>query len=507
MTNDTADAGAGNGRYALEARGVSKAYGSVQALADVDLAVRRGTVHGLVGENGSGKSTLTKVVAGVVEPDAGTVEIEGDRIEVFEPRQGLQRGVRVIYQDLALFPNMSVHENLTFEGDAPLARRIDRGEMRDRARDALDDLGVDIDPRARVGDLSTAQRQLVAIARAVSSEGRLILMDEPTASLTQEEIDTLLDTIGRLSEQGLSFVFISHKLREVVAVADDVTVLRNGEVVASGPAEEFDQDRISQLMTGGAVHHAERKYVGEVSDAPVLEARGLALGERFADIDLQLHEGRVLGLAGLIGSGRSEIGLALCGLVELDEGEIILRGEPVDSPRGIGELQYVPEDRLTEGLFLEWSVADNVVATNLDEVVGPRRLLDSDRILDVAKKWRERLSIKTPSVETPVDALSGGNQQRVLLARSLAPEPSVIVLNNPTVGVDVGSRAEIHDRIRAVADDGGALMVISDEPAELLSVCDEILVIRDGRIVDRVDAAGLDEETLLDLISSSETTA
>lgn len=492
---------------ALEARSVSKAYGSVQALANVDLVVRRGSVHGLVGENGSGKSTLTKVLAGVVKPNHGSVLIDGQQVEGLDPRRALHLGIRVIFQDLALFPNMTVAENLTFEGDAPLTSRIKASQMRAQARTALERLRVDIDPRARVGELSTAERQLVAIARAVSSEGRIILMDEPTAALTQSEIDGLLETIGSLSDQGLSFVFISHKLREVVSVSDDVTVLRNGAVVASDAASAFDQERISQLMTGGAVHNEPRTRPA-LADAPaVLEARGMTLGRSFSDIDLTLRVGQVVGLAGLVGSGRTAIGLALVGLIRCDRGEVLFKGEPATALRANDELQYVPEDRLTEGLILDWSIADNIVLKSLGETLDARRLLDADRIRDLGERWRDRLSIKAPSVEDPVDTLSGGNQQRVLLARTLAPRPSVVILNNPTVGVDIGSRADIHGLIRSVADEGTAVLVISDEPAELLSVCDEVHVVHDGRIVERRPVTDLGEDELLDLISRKEVSA
>jgi simple sugar transport system ATP-binding protein len=492
---------------ALEARAVSKAYGSVQALSEVDLVVRRGSVHGLVGENGSGKSTLTKILAGVVKPDHGSVAIDGRQVEGLDPRHALHLGVRVIFQDLALFPNMTVAENLTFEGDAPLLSRVKGGQVRKRARAALDRLRIDVDPLTRVGELSTAERQLVAIARAVSSDGRIILMDEPTAALTQSEIDGLLETIGSLSDEGLSFVFISHKLREVVSISDDVTVLRNGEVVASDAASAFDQERIGLLMTGGAVHNEPRIRPARAEAPAVLEARGLTLGRSFADIDLTLHEGQVVGLAGLVGSGRTAIGLALVGLIRCDAGEVWFKGEPATSLRTLDDLQYVPEDRLTEGLILDWSIADNIVLKTLDETLDRRRLVDGERIRDLGNRWRDRLSIKAPSVDDAVDTLSGGNQQRVLLARTLAPAPSVVVLNNPTVGVDIGSRADIHDRIRSVADDGTAVLVISDEPAELLSVCDEIHVVHEGRIVERRDATDLEEEALLDLISRKEVTA
>lgn len=499
--------GASDGPLALEARNVSKAYGPVQALSDVDLVVRQGTVHGLVGENGSGKSTLTKIVAGVVRPDRGTVTVLGHELESFDPRVSLQHGVSVIYQDLALFPNLSVAENLTFHGEAPLRSHIRWQPRRRRAGEALNSLGVDVDPRARVGDLSAGERQLVAIARAVSAEGRVILMDEPTAALTQDEIDRLLDTVRTLSEQGLSFVFISHKLREVVDVADDVTVLRNGEVVASDAAEAFDEKRIGVLMTGREVV-GRRREADEKADAPVvLATRGLTLSGSFTDIDLELREGRIVGLAGLVGSGRTEIGLAVSGLVHPERGEILYHGERVDDVRSLSTLQYLPEDRLSQGVFAEWSIAENIVVNDLREVTGSGGLVDPKRITEVAEKWQERLAIKAPTVKAPVSSLSGGNQQRVLLARVLAPRPDVLVLNNPTVGVDIGSRAEIHERIRAVADEGTALLVISDEPSELLAVCDEIIVIRSGHVARRVTSGELDEGTLWEMIAEKEPAA
>ncbi len=493
----------GGGPEAVAVLGITRTYGTVTALDDVDLTVRQGTVHGLVGENGSGKSTLTKIIAGVVAPDSGSISINGEAMERVDPRWTIHHGVRVIFQDLALFPNMTVAENLVFEGDRPLLRPISGRQVKDRARRALDALNLDIDPGARLGDLSTAERQLVAIARTVSSEGRIILMDEPTASLTHSEIDQLLATVRRLSREGLSFVFISHKLREVVSVADDVTVIRDGRVVSSGPSQEYDQARITSLMTGGEVEHMHRQDTTTPSDAgePVLEVRDLTLASSFRSIDLSLHPGRVLGLAGLVGSGRVEIGLAIVGLVRPESGEVRYRGEVVRNRRGNAKLQYIPDDRLTEGLFLEWSIADNIIVNDLGEALGRGGTVSHRKVHEVGERWRDRLQIKTPSVSHPASSLSGGNQQRLLLARTLAPRPDVIVLNNPTVGVDVGSRSDIHNLIRTVAGEGTSILMISDEPSELLSVCDDIAFVHEGRVIDRRRPDSLDEQGLLDIVS------
>lgn len=490
---------------AVMVRGVTKTYGTVTALDGVDLLLRAGTVHGLVGENGSGKSTLTKVIAGVIHPDAGTVSINGEALKQMDPRTAIQHGVRVIFQDLALFPNMTVAENLVFEGGRPLRSLISHRRVRAQAQRALEDLHLDIDPGARLGDLSTAERQLVAIARTVSSDGRIILMDEPTAALTHGEIGQLLRTIRSLSDQGLSFVFISHKLSEVVSIADDVTVIRDGKVVSTGPSRLYDQDRITALMTGGVVENVRRQAPTEETEQPLLEVRALTLGSSFHDIDLSMYPGRVLGLAGLVGSGRVEIGLALAGLLRPERGQVRYHGEVVHDLRSDPRLQYVPEDRLTEGLLLDWSIADNIILTDLDASLGRGGVVSTRRIIEVADRWRENLRIRTPSVDHPASSLSGGNQQRVLLARTLAPEPDVVILNNPTVGVDIGSRADIHDLIRAVADAQTSVLVISDEPAELLSVCDDLVFVHEGRVVDRRRADGLDETSLLDIISAGGT--
>lgn len=487
----------------LEARDIWKRYPGVQALAGVDLRVRPGSVHCLVGENGSGKSTLTKVVAGVVTPDRGEVRVGDGKATPATPRESLAAGVRVIYQDLALFPNLTVAENLAFDGSGDVRRRVPWRRIHRGAHEVLGSVGLDVDPHTLVEELPVGERQLVAIARAVSSEGRVILMDEPTAALTHAEIDRLLDLVRQLREQGLAFVFISHKLREVMDVADDITVLRNGEVVAADAADTFDVARITRLMTGSDVDATGYDDVPVPDDVlPVMTARGLGLEGVFEDVDLDLHAGRVVGIAGLLGSGRTQIGLALVGLVQPTEGEIRLDGEPIRDPLRHPGIQYVPEDRLNQGLLLDWSIEDNLVTQHLDAIISPRGFLDGDRKGELADTWRERLAIKTPDVADPLTSLSGGNQQRVLLARALAPGPRVLVVNNPTVGVDVGSRADLHRRLREVAAGGTAVLVLSDEVRELLDTCDEIVVVRGGAVVDRRPRHTLDDDTLWQLIAA-----
>ena len=497
MTTDRSDAV--DPELAVRVDGVTKTFGTVRALDDVSFQVRRGTIHALVGENGSGKSTLTKVIAGAHALDSGTVTLEGELLQDLTPRDALRKGVRVIYQDFALFPNMTVADNIGFDGGVNPAGLVPRRKNATRARDALETLGLSISPSTVLGSLSTAERQLVAIARAVSADGRIILMDEPTAALTQKEITAFLGTVRHLAAQGLSFVFISHKLREVVEIADDVTVIRDGKVVESGLASNFDQERISNLMTGSTVSNIRRETAWETAASALLTARGLSLGSVFHAVDLDLHAGRVLGLSGLVGCGKIEIGLALAGLISIDRGRIELEGTALEDRRSERTIQYVPDDRLTEGLLLDWSIADNIAMNSLDQTAGRGGLQSVAKIGELGEQWKDRLRIKTPTVAAPVSALSGGNQQRVLLSRMLAPHPRVLILNNPTVGVDVGSRAEIHDLIRSVADDGTAVLLISDEPAELMSVCDDIAFVVDGGITARHGAEEIDEEMIIDI--------
>jgi len=485
----------------LRVSGVNKYFGKNRALNDVNLEVRKGTVHCLVGENGSGKSTLTKIIAGVETPDSGSVAVSEHVLRSGNPRDSIRSGVRVIYQDLALFPNMSVADNLVFDGEEELWKFTRATGRKRRAERVLRELGVNIDPAARLGDLAAAERQIIAIARSVSSDGELIIMDEPTAALTHREIENLLETVTTLRDQGISFIFISHKLREVVSVADEVTVLRDGEVVATGRSEDFHQERITTLMTGGTVTNVDRATSPQATKTPSVAMRNVSIGKKLRNVDLALYPGVITGLAGVVGSGRTEVGLAMAGLIPLDRGAVYREGQVLKKLRANAKLQYVPEDRLTEGLFLDWSLADNVIVNDLESVLTRIRVISNSRIADLANTWINNLSIKADSAFQKVTTLSGGNQQRVLLARVLSAQPDVVVFNNPTVGVDIASRAEIHNLIRDVADRGTAVLLISDEPAELISVADEILFMTDGEITESATPDQLTENRLVEIIT------
>jgi simple sugar transport system ATP-binding protein len=478
--------------FALRLSGVSKTFGGVRALNGVDFEVRRGEIHCLAGENGCGKSTLIKIVTGVYTPDDGAgLELFGEKLDAITPTQARRLGVAVIWQDLALFPHMTVAENIAFdEMVGALPRPVARSGLRARAQAALDRLGVALDLDAALETLPIAQRQIVAIARALMGEARLVFMDEPTSSLTQSETDALLAVVRTLAEQGVAVVFVSHRLAEVLDVSSRVTVLRDGKLVGVYPTEGMTQAKLGELMTGAALSYAvtARDRSGE---APVLEVDGLTREGQFEDVSLTIRRGEVLGLTGLIGAGRTELAHALIGMTRPDAGTIRLDGAEI-RPHSIRDaiaagIAYVSEDRLSLGLIQRQSIEDNTAIAVLDRLLGPLGLLSPSAKESLAARWIRELSVKIGAQEDPVSTLSGGNQQRVVLAKWLATEPRLLILDSPTVGVDVGARAGIFRIVRRLADQGLAILLISDEVTEVFFNADRVLHMADGRIVGEHD--------------------
>lgn len=486
--------------------GVTKTYAGITALSDVGFTIAAGEAVCLAGENGSGKSTLIKILAGVELPDRGTIAFSGAMQGPLTPRAATEAGIKVIFQDFSLFPNLSVAENIAFSAELGMgARLVRRAKMRETARRVLDRIGVDIPLDAPVESLSVAHKQLVAIARALATEARLIIMDEPTTALTEREVRGLLTIIRRLKADGVAVLFVSHKLAEVLEVCEQVVVLRNGQKVAEGPAGEFDAASLTRHMTGRDVMADPPAPLRP--DAPVLmEVRGLSKLGAFDDVGFTLHAGEVLGVSGLLGSGRTALAKALFGLVAPERGTItldgreVVRGDPISAAAaGIG---YVPEDRLTEGLFLTQSIVQNIAIGRLDAHSRAAGVLDLPALLGEARDWLTRLKVKAPNPEAPVRSLSGGNQQRVVLARWMARSPRVLVLNGPSVGVDVGSKAEIHGIIAELAAQGLGVIVISDDLPEVLTTCHRILVMKAGRMVEDIPGGSLDETELAHRLAS-----
>lgn len=485
---------------------VSKEFAGVHALNDVSLSIGSGEVCCLVGENGSGKSTLIKILAGVHAPTSGEIVIDGVAHASLRPADAISAGFQIIYQDFSLFPNLTVAENIVFSSQiVGTVRRFRRTKAREAAAKVLARMRVRIDLDARVRDLPMVDRQLIAIATALARDARLIVMDEPTTALSRKEVAILLDIILGLKAEGVSTLFVSHKLDEVAAISDHTVVIRNGAKVADQPAAGFDRRSLVTAMTGREIEFG-RQVVAPVDEATptILSVRGASRPGCFSAVDLTLRAGEILGITGLLGSGRDTLALSLFGLLPMTSGEVRIEGTEVrlGSPRaamrhGIG---FVPEDRLTEGLFLEHSIAANIFIRTVRSLRNRAGLLDTRRARELARRWVGELRIKTPDVGDAVSTLSGGNQQRVVLAKWLSADPKILILNGPTVGVDVGSKSEILTLLTELAGQGMGIIVISDDVPELLEVCHRIVLMRDGRVAHEFDRAAIDEQRLNDLL-------
>ena len=487
----------------LRLDGVRKAFAGVQALKGVSFDLRAGEVHALVGENGAGKSTLIKVITGAHAPDGGTIEVEGRLVEHNDPARARALGIAAIYQQPALFPELTVAENIALGLEPAGAwRRVRWRERRDRARRLLDRIGAEIDPEADVGRLSMPEQQLVEIARALGAEARILIMDEPTASLSDKEVDNLFRVIAELKARGVGIIYISHRLEELPRIADRVSALRDGAYVGTRRIDEATRADLIRMMVGRELSAVFPKAVVPIGEV-VLETRGLtcrASGVR--DVRLEVRAGEILGLAGLVGAGRTELARVLFGLTPADAGEIRLGGKSVaiDTPaRAVAlGIAYVPEDRRRHGVILEMSVAANATLATLGSI-APTGLIDFGRERALAADFVARLGVKTGSIDTPVGNLSGGNQQKVALARWLATGPKVLILDEPTQGVDVGAKAEIHRLMGELAGRGLAILMISSELPEVLGMSDRVAVMHGGTVVGTLDRPEATPEAIMEL--------
>ena len=488
----------------ISVQGVSKSFAGVHALRDISLDILPGEIHCLAGENGSGKSTLIKIISGVYEPDAGTIELNGKVHTRLTPIEAILNGVQVIYQDFSVFPNLTVMENLALNTELAAKRKlVNWGRFRRIAEEAVAKINFDVDLDQLVGRLSVADRQLVAISRALMNDARLIIMDEPTTALTRKEVDALFRIILDLKARGISTLFVSHKLEEVFEISERFTILRNGQAVITCLPEELDRRKFTRHMTGRDFEDAHFSFDDPTAE-PVLEVERLSAEGAFSDVSFTLRKGEILGITGLLGSGRTELALTLFGACARSSGEVRVKGAPVElrSVRdaiaaGIG---YVPEDRLTEGLFLDRSIGDNIVISEIDQLVS-KGLLDQRDKRAAAAEWVRQLKIATPDPENAASTLSGGNQQRIVLAKWLATHPDILILNGPTVGVDIGSKHDIHEILRDLAAKGMAIIVISDDIPEVIGNCNRILLMKAGRIEREVDPGSTTEAELAALMT------
>jgi len=493
--------------FVLRVNQLSKSFEAVRALQEVSIAVRYGEVHGLAGENGSGKSTLIRSITGVQDFESGSIELNGHDYRELSPRQAMKEGVQVIYQDLSLFPNLSVAENIAFTWLVENGRRtVKPADCIKTAQRGLDMLGYDIDLDEVVEHLPMAQRQIVAIARALVLDAKLIIMDEPTTALTRHEIDALIKIIHELKKKGISSLFVSHKLDEVFSVADNITVLRDGLKVGDFKVDELDERKLSFYMTGREISY-QRYSGGKGGSDPAIQVERLTREPHFRNISFTIRAGEVVGLTGPLGAGRSELALALFGLNRPESGEIRMAGKKVEiaSPQQAIELGIglLPEDRHVEGLFLSHPIGENLIAAVLERL-SRWGWIDEKKAGGVAGEWFQRLRVKAPSPAAVPATLSGGNQQRVVLGKWLATNPRLFILDSPTVGIDVGSKAEIHEIIAGLAQEGMAILMISDEISEVYHNCTRVLVMRDGDLVADEATASTDEKRLRALVEAEE---
>nr|WP_302592476.1 sugar ABC transporter ATP-binding protein [uncultured Marvinbryantia sp.] len=485
----------------LKLEHITKTYPGVKALNDVSLEFEQGEVHALLGENGAGKSTLIKIIAGAIAPDAGGKIIFDDReYPQMTPALSAQNGVAVIYQDVNLVVNMTVAENIF------MGRKMGKGYSKKRlnklARELFDEYGFDLDPGMRVIQLSPAMQQMVEIARAISNDARIMIMDEPTAPLASKEVDLLFDIIRKLRKKGVTVIYISHRMEEVFEITERISVLRDGAYVKTIRTKDTNRQELVNLMVGRELKETfpERKSgAGEV----VLEARNLT-GNSVEQIGFQLHKGEILGFAGLVGSGRSETMEVLCGAKKLEGGEIILHGKrvkiksPADAIRlGIG---WIPEDRKEQGVILHNTVLFNTSLSCMDKLTT-FGFINKKKNEEMAEKYRADLQIKVPHIRQMVLNLSGGNQQKVVLAKTLAADPDIIIFDEPTKGIDVGAKQEIYNLMNRLAENGKAIIMVSSDMEEILGMSDRIIVLYEGRCAGELSRAEFSQETILRLAS------
>lgn len=467
----------------------NKTFGGVKALKDVSFSVKKGEIHGLVGENGSGKSTLIKILAGSLAADSGRITIDGKEVKAYGPLSGIQQGISVIYQDLSLFPNLNVLENVCLCNQIKQKRgKFSVKQYIPQVSKLLEDLDADIDLYDLVGELPIAKQQLVAIARALNNNPKLLIFDEPTTALTREEINNLFRIINRLRQTGISIIFISHKLDEILEICDSVTVLRDGVIIDTQPIRNMDIPKLEKLMVGASTVYEKSSENPLPANTPVmLEVKHLCKKNNFMDISFSLLKGEVLGISGLLGSGRTELASALFGVESYDSGEVFIDGKKINI-RNVGDavnngIAYVPEDRLTQGLVMDYPQRDNIVLATLAKFRNRHGLLDERKMSIVSQKWITLINVKTDDQYKTVKTLSGGNQQKIVLAKWLEMRPKVLILDGPTVGVDVGAKAGIFKTIREMVDKWGmSVILISDEIKELTANCQRIIVMQNGRI-------------------------
>jgi inositol transport system ATP-binding protein len=470
--------------YILELENITKEFPGVKALDNIQLKVRKGTVHALMGENGAGKSTLMKIIFGIYTHDKGTIKYKGQEIKLSGSKDALSRGISMIHQELSPVPQMTVAENIFLGRESTsVFGWINRKKMIEDAKKLFKTLKIDIDPNTKMIDLSIANTQMVEIATAVSYDADLIIMDEPTSAITAKEVEHLFEIIESLKANGVTIIYISHKMDEIFRICDEITIFRDGQFVSTKEASELNQETLIQMMVGREIKQVFHKEDAEIGDV-VLSVKNLSRKGKFKDISFEVRKGEILGISGLMGSGRTEVIESIFGIHRADSGEIFVNGVKVNikSPRDAikQKMGLLTEDRKITGSFLPLSIRDNMIIANIDNYLNKAKFIKGKLVDDMCALFVERLSVKTPSLNQLIINLSGGNQQKVLLARWLLNNPDILILDEPTRGVDIGAKAEIHKIISRLAETGKAIIMISSELPEVLGMSDRIIVMHEG---------------------------
>ena len=487
--------------YVLQMEGIYKSFPGVKALNGVDIKIKPGTVHSLMGENGAGKSTLMKCLFGIYKPDEGKVFFKGEEVKFNGTLDALNCGISMIHQELTPIRDRTVAQNV-WVGREPMYYGIftDDKKMERDTKELFDRLNIDIDPREMMGSLTIAKMQLVEIAKAVSYNAGVVIMDEPTSALTETETEHLFRIIAQLKKQGVAIIYISHKMNEIFRISDEITVLRDGQFIHSAPASELDSSRLISLMVGRDMDQLFPKVIHPINEV-VLKVEDLACGKLFSGVSFEVRRGEIMGVAGLVGAGRTEVLETIFGFRKKTAGKVYINGKEVDikSPNDAIDhgVALLTEDRRSSGIIPVLSVESNINVSSLKKYLNSFKLLNTKKMKDCAIEFSRKLNVKTPGIDTRIENLSGGNQQKALVARWLLTDPEILMVDEPTRGIDVGAKAEIHTLISDMAGEGKAILMVSSEMQEVLAVSDKILVMHEGKVSGIIDREEADQELVM----------
>ena len=484
--------------YILELEGISKTFPGVKALSNVSVKIRPGTVHAFVGENGAGKSTLMNILNGQILPDEGEIYIDGEKAEIQSPNDAARYGISMLHQELNVVPRMTVADNFFLNRELKKNGLVQRRKIKEKTGEILSASGVHVDPGEEIGNLSISEQQIIEIEKILTFDARIIIMDEPTSSISKKESEELLERINRLKAKGITIIYISHRLEELKVIADDITILRDGHMIQTSPAGELSNDKIIELMVGRKMENIYPKHEPNIGET-VFEVRNLC-GEKFDDISFDVREGEILGVAGLVGAGRTEMAEAIFGLAPISSGEMKLRGKAFVARNPKEAIQQglvlLPEDRRVSGLVNVRSIKENVSLPNLKRF-AKRLLLNSRKEASEVKSYVSQLHVKAKDIDVATGTLSGGNQQKVVIAKWLMSSPEVLIVDEPTRGIDVGAKYEIYSLLCQLADEKKAIVMISSDLPELLGICDRIIVMSSGRLTGNIPIEEASQEVIM----------